>query len=439
MTSGPDAEPSRGRRRAARGILLAAWLLLIAAAAAAVGYVVSAPAPPERTTAVRLDIPAAAPTSTTAAPGEPRAAADPAPEADAARRAADPAAAAADPATGDQAAGDQAAGDQTPGEQAAEPEADAPPPPPADEPDPAAPDAGPDETADAGDAPAQAEADAAPAATEPTGSERTAQSARLPDAPPAAPQQRPAWLRYARSMTPPEGIPKIAVILRGVGLSSAQAEAAVDRLPGTISLSFSGYAMDSARAWAARARRQGHEVLVDLPMEPVDYPTRDPGPQALMTDLTPARNLDRLDWLLSQVDREVGVVAALGSRFLTAQRAVEPVLQELKARGLMYVDNGIVRDGPAIPAAQRLDLPYAVADRSLDAGQVSRPAVEARLVEAERIARQQGLAVVLARSFPTTIDALESWADEVEQRGFVLVPASQAALRTTGRTTANLR
>jgi polysaccharide deacetylase 2 family uncharacterized protein YibQ len=105
----------------------------------------------------------------------------------------------------------------------------------------------------------------------------------------------------------------------------------------------------------------------------------------------------------------------------------------------MYVDNGVVPDGPAVPLARGLKLPYAVADRSLDSGQVSRPAVEARLVEAERIARQQGLAVVLARPFPTTIDALEAWSGEVERRGFVLVPASQAALRTTGRTTANLR
>ncbi len=264
-------------------------------------------------------------------------------------------------------------------------------------------------------------------------------TARAPAVEVREPEDAPAWQRYARRLTPPDGLPKIAVVVRGLGLSSAASEAAVTRLPGAVSLSFSPYARAGARAWAARARRQGHEVLIDLPMEPSDYPARDPGPRAMMTSLTRAQNLERLDWLLAQADQEVGVVGAMGSAFLAEPKAVEPVLRELKARGLMYLDNGAVRDNAALELARELDLPHAVNDRTLDGGQVSRPAIEARLVEAERVARQDGLAVVLARPFPVTIDVIEEWTRRLEQRGFVLVPATYAAIRRAGAATANLR
>jgi hypothetical protein len=271
------------------------------------------------------------------------------------------------------------------------------------------------------------------------------QTARRPDGDEAVPQlpvaseDAPAWQRYAQRMNPPQGVPKVAVVVRGLGLSSAAAEAAVTRLPSAVSLSFTPYARDRAKAWAAQARRQGHEVLVDLPMEPTDYPAQDPGPRAMMTDLPPAANLDRLDWLLAQVDNEVGVVAAMGSAFLAAPKAVEPVMAALKDRGLMYLDNGVLGDSPAIEIARRVGLPFAVNDRTLDDGQVSRRAIESRLVEAERIAREQGLAVVIAHPYPVSLDLLAGWTDELEQRGFVLVPATFAAIQRAGRNSAQLR
>jgi polysaccharide deacetylase 2 family uncharacterized protein YibQ len=261
----------------------------------------------------------------------------------------------------------------------------------------------------------------------------------------AAPQRpvgdpdAPAWKRYAQRMAPPQGMPKIAVIVRGLGLSSAAAETAVNRLPASVSLAFTPYARDRAQAWAAAARRNGHEVLVDLPMEPADYPATDPGPRAIMSGLDTRENLARLDWLLAQVDREVGAVAQMGAAVLTDPQAAEPVLRALKERGLMFVDNGAVADSAAREVARRLDLPFAVNDRTLDGGQVSRRAIESRLVEAERLAREQGLAVVMAHPYPVSLDLLVDWTAELETRGFVLVPATYAAIQRAGRNAAQLR
>lgn len=158
-----------------------------------------------------------------------------------------------------------------------------------------------------------------------------------------------------------------------------------------------------------------------------------------MTGLSAQQNLQRLDWLLAQVDQEVGAVAQMGAAVLSRPQVVEPILRDLKDRGLMFVDNGVVADSAARQVAQRLGLPYAVNDRTLDGGQVSRRAIEARLVEAERIAREQGLAVVIAHPYPVSLELLVSWTDELEARGFVLVPATYAAIERAGQSAAQLR
>ena len=296
---------------------------------------------------------------------------------------------------------------------------------------------------------AGAQADAAGASEEVAETTQTARVPEAPAAPEAAPgagdgvtgesgmadsPEPPQWQRYARDLSPPEGVDRIAVIIRGLGLSSAATEAAIQRLPGEISLSFSPYARRAAE-WSLRARARGHEVLVDLPMEPRSFPADDPGPKALMTTTPTPKNLERLKWILGKGREIVGVVAQMGSAFVDNKRAFNPVARTLKQRGLIFVDNGDVADSAALGAAQEIGLPHAVNDRTLDEGQVSRAAIRGRLVEAERIAQQSGAAVVLAHPYPVTIDLLQDWSRKVGQRGLALVPITNI-VRGPGRTEA---
>src|SRR3546814_15008297 len=130
-------------------------------------------------------------------------------------------------------------------------------------------------------------------------------------------------------------LPRIAVVLTGLGLSYSATQAAIEQLPASVTLSFSPYARGLER-WIALARSRGHEVLIDLPMEPTTFPNEDPGPQALLTGLTPQENLDRLDWVLGRGSAYAGVAGSLGSRFTATRAAIEPSLQALKQRGLRY-------------------------------------------------------------------------------------------------------
>ncbi len=158
-------------------------------------------------------------------------------------------------------------------------------------------------------------------------------------------------------------------------------------------------------------------------MEPVKYPDIDPGPQALMSSLPSAENLDRLNWHLDRATGYFGVTNNMGSRFTSSPDALEPVLSVLKLRGLMYLDSRTSRSSVAEKLASEIELPRATSDRFLD-DQASRAAIDARLGEIERIALRTGFAVAIGHAFPVTIDRLSVWLPTLRDKGIVLAPVS---------------
>lgn len=235
----------------------------------------------------------------------------------------------------------------------------------------------------------------------------------------------PAWQRFARPFPAGEARPRIAVVVTGLGLAAAITGRAIQELPGEITLSFSPYGQQLG-AQVAAARAAGHEVMLDLPMEPVSYPRDDPGPQALLTSLAPEENRSRLDWVLGRAEGYVGVVNWMGSRFLASGAHLRPVLEELKARGLMFLDGRDSSESLGAPLAQELGLPSAVNDRFLDV-EPSRVAIDGRLQQIERMALTRGYALAVAQGLPVTLERLSAWAATLGERGFALAPVSALA------------
>lgn len=239
-----------------------------------------------------------------------------------------------------------------------------------------------------------------------------------------------AWRRNSQAFPETDARPRIAVVLTGLGLSTSATEAAIAQLPAGITLSFTPYARRLDEGMAA-ARADGHEVMLDLPMEPTSYPDDDPGPQALLTALSARQNLERLAWTLARGEGYVGVAAVMGSRFAASAEDLAPVLEALKARGLMYLDNRASDDSVASAEAARMALPLAVNDRRLDSAQASREAIDARLVQLETIAAAEGVAVAVGTPSALMIERLRDWSDGLEERGFALAPITAVANRQT--------
>lgn len=245
---------------------------------------------------------------------------------------------------------------------------------------------------------------------------------RLGPLPRVSPDGRKPWQAYARPFDTTDRRPRIAIIVSGLGLSGAATEAAIQRLPGAITLSFAPYSKGLPQ-WIALARAAGHEVLMDLPMEPVNFPADDPGPHTLLTSLTADQNRERLHWLLGRVTGYVGVVNRMGSRFTTSATHVRPVLKELEKRGLLFVDSRSSLRSIAAQMAREVGLPRAVNNRFID-GEASRDAIDARLKEIERIAKASGYAVGIGAPFPVTIDRLVRWGRTLDHKHLALAPIS---------------
>ena len=137
-------------------------------------------------------------------------------------------------------------------------------------------------------------------------------------------------------------MPVVAIVVGGLGVGAAKTVDAILRLPAAVTLAFTPYGSDPAKL-VERARAQHHEILLQIPMEPYDYPDNDPGPQTLLTTLAPEQNIDRLYWHLSRFQGYAGIANFMGARFVATDTAMAPIVKEAAKRGLGYFDDGSAR------------------------------------------------------------------------------------------------
>jgi polysaccharide deacetylase 2 family uncharacterized protein YibQ len=230
---------------------------------------------------------------------------------------------------------------------------------------------------------------------------------------------------YAAHHAGNSGRPRVAVIITDLGLARAATDAAIDKLPAAVSLGFSPYAAELP-ALTGRARAAGHELLLAVPMEPVGYPSNDPGNRALLTAFPAAENIAQLKWLMARFTGYVGVIPFFGSRFLASPGHLSPILKELNERGLMFVDYSPTGDSAAPRIAGEIGLPIAVADLRIDE-EPAPDAIDAALAEVEAAARRDGAAVAVALPYPVTIERLAAWLAGLPGKGIAPVPVTAIA------------
>lgn len=236
---------------------------------------------------------------------------------------------------------------------------------------------------------------------------------------------RKAWQVYARPSDPREDRPRIALILSGLGLSRAATIETIRKLPGVVTLAFDPYAK-GLNDWIIRARQAGHEALLTVPMEPIGFPARDEGPLALQTSLKPPDNIKRLETVLSRMSGYIGVRSTPATQFALSEEALKPVLEAVKARGLMFVDGGEQPKTLAPKIASQIGLPRAMSNMVVDSTP-SRAAIDAKLAELETMARQNAVVVATAHAYPVTVERLVAWIPTLEGKGLALVPVSAIA------------
>ena len=237
----------------------------------------------------------------------------------------------------------------------------------------------------------------------------------------AADGRRPADV-YARPFDTANKTPAIALIVGGLGLKESTTRAAIHDLPPEVTLSFVPYTHD-LQNWINQARAAGHEVMLELPMEPFDYPQNDPGPQTLLSTVSSAENTRRLEWLLSRAWGYFAVTNYMGSKFTASETALSPVMRQLRQRGVDFIYDGEARRSSLSNVAKQERLRWTTADRIIDTEPSTR-SIEEKLLHLEAIAIQNGTALGAGFSWPITIKELQAWTQTVSAKGYVLAPAS---------------
>jgi hypothetical protein len=216
------------------------------------------------------------------------------------------------------------------------------------------------------------------------------------------------------------GKPRVALIIGGLGLNAKETREAISALPAEVTLSFVPYS-EGLQGWIDMARAAGHEVLLEAPMEPKDFPDNDPGPYTLMAQGAPQEITRRLEWLLSRASGYFGVTNYLGSKFVASPAAMGVFESDLRQRGLAFVDDGsAARIGGGIPRAS--------ADRIVD-DQLDGPTIEAQLTALETQAQRSGQALGSGFAYPITLAEAQRWAQGLASRGVQLAPASALMTR----------
>ena len=230
------------------------------------------------------------------------------------------------------------------------------------------------------------------------------------------------WQAYAAAFNYADDRPRIAIVISEAGISPSRTREAIEKLPAAVTLGFNPYGTN-LQELVDQARGEGHEVLLQLPMEPVGYPKIDPGPQAMMTDLTEDENRARLDWALNRFTGYAGVTNQMGSKFTAVTDSIQPILVVLKEKGFFYLDSRTASNSVAAEIADDLDIPVAINNRFLD-HKADGALIDARLTELESIAQRTGSAIGIAYPHSETFRHLSSWADTLDQKGLVLAPVS---------------
>lgn len=174
---------------------------------------------------------------------------------------------------------------------------------------------------------------------------------------------------------------------------------------------------------AELAHAAGHEVMLHVPMEPQGYPAVNPGSEALFVKYDEADIRRRFDQFLTKVPHVTGANNHMGSRFTEDVRALTPVMESSREKGLFFVDSRTTGHSRVSEVAQSYGVPTMSRDVFLDnVADVDAIIREIRRLEGK--ARRQGTAIGICHPYPETLKALQSELPKLAERGIKVVPVA---------------
>lgn len=222
------------------------------------------------------------------------------------------------------------------------------------------------------------------------------------------------------SPPPAEKRPEVALIIDDIGYDRGMAE---KLLALDLGLTFSVLPHSPhQREIAGRVHEKGLEVMLHLPMEPLEYPRVKPGPGALLTGMEADKLLAELERNLVAVPFIRGVNNHMGSRMTEVSTQMYQIFTTLKKQKLFFIDSRTSPRSLCKPSARLLRIPFGERDIFLDHVQTVE-AVTVQLKKLLAVAGRRGTAIGIGHPYRVTYEVLRDHAPELKTR-IRLVPAS---------------
>jgi polysaccharide deacetylase 2 family uncharacterized protein YibQ len=220
---------------------------------------------------------------------------------------------------------------------------------------------------------------------------------------------------------PRKMLPSVALIIDDLGYDKkiAQKFAQLD-----VALTFSILPHSPFQQQIARlARSKGLEIMIHMPMEPVEYPQVDPGPGTLLTSMSPDELIEQLDQNLNTLPGVKGVNNHMGSRMTSESTQMYQIFSILKKRGLFFIDSRTTAESLCEPSARLFQVPFAQRDVFID-HRLKPDFIRNQIKELIRIAKKNGEAVGIMHPHSMTLKVLQEMMPDLKKQVY-LVPASK--------------
>lgn len=232
-----------------------------------------------------------------------------------------------------------------------------------------------------------------------------------------------AFTLYSRRMDGEVPGPKVAIIIRDLGLSNAALTEVLQQVPTDVTLAMSPYSPDLTDKFK-EISAAGYEGLLMLPTESAQFGYDDTGKNTLLVSLSISENVKRLEWILSRGQGYFGVLLEGGSRLTLRSQSLRPILEQLRRRGVAIVDGSLEERSQVSRLSSQLKALHHFVLVDLDTT-LSEDKFDQGLLELEQYAQTHGSAIGVMRPYALSLKKLKAWMATLESRDVALVPASQ--------------
>ena len=215
---------------------------------------------------------------------------------------------------------------------------------------------------------------------------------------------------------------RLAIIIDDMGSSMEEARSLADiGVPLTFSI-IPG--LHSYREVASFAASHGIETMIHIPMQPKEWPQRRLEANGLLLSMDDDAVRGRLEEFMRDIPGAVGANNHMGSEYTEHGEKMRVVLEELKSRGLFFIDSVTTAGTTGLRLAREMGVRSERRNVFLDNEQ-NEAYILGQLNQAVRVARRTGAGIAICHPHPATIRALTALLPGLEQQGITLVPASR--------------